>query len=128
MQSDNKQAIQELVRQRRLLLNRIQATEAKLALLQARVRLSEVKLACFGHDLEKLRKAKRPKKMFKGRSIIRRISAIQRAAGRSMKPKELATILATQDGLDISKRFMLRSGQRRVRHAIERSRRRRRDS
>lgn len=111
-----------------MLLNRIQATEAKLALLKARVRLSEVKLACFGHDLEKLRKAKRPKKMFKGRSIIRRISAIQRAAGCIMKSKELAAILATQDGLDIGKRYVLRSGQRRVRHALERSRRRRRDS
>jgi hypothetical protein len=128
MQPDNKQAIRELIRERRLLLNRIQATEAKLALLKARVRLREVKLACFGHDLEKLRKAKRPKKMFKGRSVIRRISAIQRAAGRNMKPKELATILATQDGLDISKQYVLRSGQKRVRSAIERSRRRRRDS
>lgn len=128
MQPQNKLAIRELVRERRSLLNRIQTTEAKLALLYARVRLSEVKLLCFGHDLEKLRRSKRPEKLFKGRSIIRRIADIQRETGRTMKPKELAEILATQDGLDAGRWFVLRSGPRRVKEAIKRARRFRRGS
>jgi hypothetical protein len=97
MQPDNKLAIRELVRERRSLPNRIQTTQAKPALLHARVRLSEVKLLCFGHDFEKLRRSKRTEKLFKGRSIIRRIADIQRETGRTMKAKELAEILATQD-------------------------------
>ena len=74
MQPDDKPAIRELVRQRRSLLNRVQATEAKLARLRARVNLTELELICFGHDMDKLRSTKRSKKLFKGRSIIRRIA------------------------------------------------------
>lgn len=123
MEDDNKPAIQELVRQRRSLLNRIRGTEAKLHRLRKRLNLVEVKLACFGHDLEKLRKARQPEKLFKGRSIIRRIHDVQREAGRQMKPKELTDILAAQDGLNVGKWFVRVSGKRRVKAAMQRARR-----
>lgn len=124
METESKPAIRALVAERRALLNRIAATEAKLTALRARVNLAEVKLICFGHDLEKLRAVKQHPKLFKGRSILRRIADAQRVAGRSLKPKELTVILAAQDGLDPSSWFIRVSGRRRVKQAIKRSRKR----
>lgn len=122
----DKAAIRALVTERRSYLNRIAATEAKLARLRSQLNLVEVKLVCFGHDMEKLRAARPSEKLFKGRSIIRRIADIQRVAGREMKPKELAAILAEQDGLDTARWFVRASGRRRVKDAMKRQRRWRR--
>ena len=124
MKPDNKPAIQALVAERRSLLNRIAAAEAKLDMLKRRVALAEVKLICFGHDMDKLRALRQHPKLFKGRSIIRRIADAQRVAGRNLKPKELTVILAAQDGLDPSSWFIRVSGRRRVKDAMKRSRRR----
>lgn len=123
MAEDNRPAIRELVRQRRVLLNRIATAEANLAALKGRLNLTEVKLICFGHDMEKLRSVKPAERLFKGRSIIRRIWDIEREAGRKMKPKELTVILAAQDGLSVDKWFVRVSGHRRVKEAKKRARR-----
>jgi hypothetical protein len=69
MEIGNKSAIRALVAERRSYLGRIASTEAKLARLRSRLNLTEVKLICFGYDLDRLRKARRPEKLFTGRTI-----------------------------------------------------------
>lgn len=123
MDQNNREAVRALVKQRRNLLNRIEGTEAKLAALRRRLNLAEVKLVCFGHDMEKLRAARCHPRLFKGRSIIRRVAEIQRRHGKRMKPKELVELLARCDGLDPETYFVRVSGRRRVKEALKRARR-----
>lgn len=115
--------ISELVGERRKLVNQIAGTEAKLNRLRSRLNLVEVKLVCFGHDLEKLRKTRKPERLFKGRSIIRRIADVERAAGRRMMAKELADVLASQDGLKLSPWDGRAPGRARITDALKRARR-----
>jgi hypothetical protein len=98
--------------------------EAKAAMLRSRLVLREVKLICFGYDVERLRRSKPPERMFKGRGLYRRILDVSRTASRPLHPKEIAIVLAAQDGLDTSKKLMRISGTSRVKAAIKRARRR----
>jgi hypothetical protein len=101
MSSENKAAIRALRAERRSLITRIQNTEANLAKLRSRLSFTELKLTCFGCNMERLRAAKLPRKMFKGRNIYRRILDLQRKAEKALPtrrsqshwPSKMASIL-----------------------------------
>lgn len=125
MRDENYPAIRTLLAHRRSLLKRIQAAEAKLAMLRSKLTLAEVQLICFGYDVERLRRSATPRKMFKGHRLYRRILDVSRTANRPLRANEIATILAAQDGLDTSKKLTRISGTARVKAAIKRNRKRR---
>jgi hypothetical protein len=114
MSSENKAAIRALRAERRSLITRIQNTEANLAKLRSRLSFTELKPTCFGCNMERLRAAKLPRKMFKGRNIYRRILDLQRKAERALTHAEIAIALAEQGGLDTSKMLTRLSGATRV--------------
>lgn len=123
---ENREAIRAIIRERRRVLNRIQATEAKLTGLRSRMNLLDVKLTCFGVDLEKLRSQRMPERMFKGFKIQRRIFDLQRSAAQPMRVDQIARLLAQEDGLDPVNPFVRISGRSRVKDAMKRARRRQR--
>jgi hypothetical protein len=123
---ENREAIRAIIRERRRVLNRIQAAEAKLSGLRSRLNLLDMKLACFGVDLEKLRSQRMPERMFKGFKIQRRIFDLQRSATQPMRVDQIAGMLAQEDGLDPAKPFVRISGRSRVKDAMKRARRRQR--
>lgn len=55
MNDDARLAIRAVIKERRILLNRIAKTEAKLSRLKSHLVLCEVKLICFGHNVDRLR-------------------------------------------------------------------------
>jgi hypothetical protein len=121
---ENREAIRAIIRERRRVLNRIQATEAKLSGLQSRLKLLDVKLACFGVDLKKLRSQRMPERLFKGFKIQRRIADLLRSAAQPISADEIARVLALEDGLDPTRPFVGVSGTSRVKDALKRARRR----
>ena len=125
---ENREAIRAIIRERRRVLNRFQATEAKLSGLQSRLNLLEVKLACFGVDLEKLRSQRMPERLFKGFKIQRRIADLLRSAAQPIRADEIARVLALEDGLDPARPFVRIAGRSRVKEALKRARRKQRSA
>ncbi len=123
MDHPHKAAIQLILRERRQLINQVRRTEDKLARLKARLTLANVKLSCFGYQPPKQQP---PTRMFRGRSIIRRVLDLQRSVSEPLTIEEIAERLAARDRISLDSAYRRASAVTRVRDAMKRTKRLRR--